>query len=60
MSGTCETCRWWWGGYCRRFPPAVVIPGTHTGGTGQTPVTRFPETHRLWWCGEHTPKEPTP
>lgn len=60
MTATCETCRWWAGGECRRYPPTLIVPGTWTGGPAQEPVTRFPDTARWQWCGEHQPEEPTP
>lgn len=65
MSAACETCRWWkpWvaqglnSGSCHIR--ATTGRHEHTEGN-RTYVSAFPIVSSAGWCGEHTPKEPTP
>jgi hypothetical protein len=54
---TCETCRFWVGTQCHRYPPVLL--------SQKSPHDREPnyvEQHRPYmsageWCGEHQPAQ---
>jgi len=53
---TCETCRFWQGKSCFRYPPSVVLYPTDN----QHPIAYWPTEWRVStdandWCGEHQP-----
>lgn len=63
MSKTCETCRWWDGdgiSLCRRNPPLVVPQFWHDSEVEHDRGVWPSVDEENDWCGEHTPKEPTP
>lgn len=48
---TCENCRYYNEGECRRFPPQIWET-TETGGSN------FPRIDKKGWCGEFFPNQP--
>lgn len=45
---TCDVCRWFDSGQCRRYPPAPVLPGGFS----------WPSVAADHWCGEWAQREP--
>lgn len=56
---TCETCRFYMPGECRRFPPQMAMYHADSQNWAIMNTTAvFPNTQKISWCGEHQPKEP--
>jgi len=45
----CEHCQFYWVGWCRRFPPQVIVEPGPFGGTVKT---EWPQVKKLDRCGE--------
>jgi len=57
MPRRCQYCRFWMGGNaeigaCHRNPPATQISNERPG----KPYNGWPETSRVDWCGDFSPK----
>lgn len=58
---TCRTCPWWQGvsgahpGLCRKNAPMVVTEKRvdYQGETWYSPMSIWPNTDELDWCGSH-------
>ena len=68
MTERCDGCRFWLqeqdidGGYCRRYPPTVILLRTLPPLKGSTDMrfatgNRFPNMMPDGWCGEWQPKK---
>ena len=51
---TCETCRFWDGGECHRWPP-TIHPELRWGDDYQN-EGYWPHISKNDWCGEHEPR----
>ena len=52
---SCKTCRYFrpdssGDGSCVKKPPIIFA------ADGSKPVSGFPPTRSIWWCGEYKPK----
>jgi len=50
----CETCRWWKGGSCHRYPPSLNFKHGFSHSSHPS-CWQFPATYPHSWCGEHAP-----
>jgi len=49
-AASCENCRYYFFGFCRRYPPTVLIdPSSEEDET----VSQWPTVEPEDWCGEH-------
>lgn len=47
---TCENCRYYFFGFCRRYPPTVFVdPESQEDET----LSQWPAVEAEDWCGEH-------
>ena len=62
LEGFCETCCFFDGGYCKRFPPQFtgvkeVVIGYNSDNyrdiTDEQDTWSFPEVDKTDWCGEY-------
>ena len=52
-SATCDNCRFFFFGFCRRYPPTVFYnPLPEEEGTEET-LSEWPTVEADDWCGEH-------
>jgi hypothetical protein len=50
----CGSCRFWFGGQCKRYPPSLVPwPNDNQHPIMYTPVESHPMTKATDWCGEY-------
>lgn len=60
MIAYCENCRFYLGGFCRRYPPTTVPTATdNQHSIIYEPAVWWPATSPMDWCGEHKPKKKT-
>jgi len=50
---SCETCKHFYQGDCRRYPPQLVSVNDGPGEIGESIYSWFPSVCKSEWCGEY-------